>query len=106
MTQVLVPAGEIDEEPAEFPQPRRRRRWTDPAWGAGALALLAGLVFVAVSLLWNDGKLFAPLDDVYIHLRYGSQLGAGHFFQFNTGDDVSAGASSMLYAFVLGAAYA
>ncbi|HVW40690.1 MAG TPA: hypothetical protein VHC18_05005 [Amycolatopsis sp.] len=106
MTQVLVPAGEVGEDPAGFPESRRRRVRIDAAWGVGALALLAGFGFVAVSLLWNDGKLFAPLDDVYIHLHYGSQLGSGHFFQFNTGDDISAGASSMLYAFVLGAAYA
>jgi hypothetical protein len=72
----------------------------------GTLALVLGFAFVAASLVWNGGKLFAPLDDVYIHLQYGSQLGAGHFFQFNTGDDISAGASSMLYAFILGAVYA
>lgn len=70
------------------------------------LALVVGFGFVAVSLAWNSGRLFAPLDDVYIHLQYGRQLGTGQFFRFNTGDDISAGASSMLYAFVLGAAYA
>ena len=106
MTQVLVPPQVVGDDPAGAPGKRRRRVWTDPAWGVGALALLVGFGFVVVSLLWNGGKLFAPLDDVYIHLRYGSQLGSGHFFQFNTGDDISAGASSMLYAFVLGAAYA
>ena len=106
MTQVLVASQGVGEVPTGAGGKRRRPVWTDPAWGIGALALLVGFGFVAVSLLWNDGKLFAPLDDVYIHLRYGSQLGSGHFFQFNTGDDISAGASSILYAFVLGAVYA
>ncbi|GAA4668537.1 hypothetical protein [Amycolatopsis dongchuanensis] len=85
------------------------RRWglrRAPALWIGALALVVGFGFVLVSLAFNSGRLFGPLDDVYIHLQYGSQLGAGHFFRFNTGDDISAGASSMLYAFVLGAAYA
>jgi hypothetical protein len=79
----------------------------DPAfWLTGFLAAAVGAVFVLSGLGWNDGKLIAPLDDVYIHLQYGRQLGLGHFFQFNTGDDISAGASSLLYALVLGAAYA
>ncbi|TNC23426.1 glycosyltransferase family protein [Amycolatopsis alkalitolerans] len=85
-----------------------RRRWSrwNAAWWVGALAFVAGLAFVIGSVIWNSGKLFAPLDDVYIHLQYGRQLGSGYFFQFNTGDEISAGASSMLYSFILGAAYA
>jgi hypothetical protein len=105
MTQVV----DASEEAGELPRPsggERRRGRLDPACWVAALALVLGFGFVAVSLAWNGGKLFAPLDDVYIHLQYGSQLGSGRFFQFNTGDEISAGASSMLYAFVLGAAYA
>ncbi|TNC27438.1 ArnT family glycosyltransferase [Amycolatopsis alkalitolerans] len=75
-------------------------------WLIGVLALLFGLVFVASNLAINQGSLFAPLDDVYIHLQYGRQIGLGHFFQYNTGDQISAGASSFLYALILGAAYA
>jgi len=74
-------------------------------WLTGLLAAVVGVVFVLCGMGWNDGKLIAPLDDVYIHLQYGRQLGLGHFFQFNTGDDISAGASSLLYAFVLGGAW-
>lgn len=105
MTQ-LVEASPNDAEISA--QTAARRRWVhrDPAWWIAALALIVGFGFVAGTLLWNGERLFAPLDDVYIHLQYGRQLGAGHFFQFNTGDDISAGASSMLYAFILGAAYA
>ena len=70
------------------------------------LALLLGLVFVGFDLAFNQGKLIAPLDDVYIHLQYGRQIGLGEFFRYETGDPVSAGASSFLYALVLGLGYA
>lgn len=76
------------------------------AWALAVVTALLGTVFVLVDLAHNQGVLIAPLDDVYIHLQYGSQLGSGHFFEYNTGDEVSTGASSLLYAFVLGAAYA
>ncbi|EHR59116.1 hypothetical protein [Saccharomonospora cyanea] len=76
------------------------------AWLVGVLALLLGCAFVAVDLAFNQGKLIAPIDDAYIHLQYASQLGSGHPFEYNTGDPVSTGASSLLYAFVLAAAHA
>src|SRR5690606_38698627 len=76
------------------------------AWLVGALALVLGGVFVVVDLAYNEGKLIAPIDDVYIHLQYAAQLGSGHPFEYNTGDPVSTGASSLLYAFVLAAAHA
>lgn len=75
-------------------------------WGLAALTLVLGVAFVAVDLAYNQGHLIAPLDDTYIHLQYGRQLGSGHFFQYNTGDPVSTGASSLLYALVLGLGYA
>ncbi|WP_435157076.1 hypothetical protein [Amycolatopsis sacchari] len=85
---------------------RRRATRRDPVpWLIGGLALLLGLVFVGSDLAFNEGKLLAPLDDVYIHLQYGRQIGLGEFFRFNTGDPVSAGASSFLYALVLGLAW-
>ena len=81
-------------------------RWDPIALTIGAAALLLGVVFVLVDLAYNQGKFIAPLDDVYIHLQYGSQLGRGYFFQYNTGDPISTGASSFLYVVVLGLAYA
>ena len=103
MTEVLDVSDEVDRTTRRF----RRVLPRDPAvWLTAALALLVGAVFVLSGTAWNQGKLIAPLDDVYIHLQYGRQLALGHFFQFNTGDDISSGASSLLYAFVLGAAYA
>ncbi|HVV09015.1 hypothetical protein [Amycolatopsis sp.] len=106
MTQLVDASPDNAELPEPAPEEPDRRPRGNPAWWIAAVALVLGFGFVAGSLLWNSGKLFAPLDDVYIHLQYGRQLGSGHFFQFNTGDEISAGASSMLYAFVLGAAYA
>ncbi|KAA9166858.1 hypothetical protein FPZ12_001300 [Amycolatopsis acidicola] len=75
-------------------------------WLVGAVALVLGALFVVVDLNYNQGKLIAPLDDVYIHLQYGRQIGIGQFFHFQSGDPVSSGASSVLYALILGAAYA
>jgi hypothetical protein len=76
---------------------------------ATALALLSVLLsaaFVGVSLAYNQGRLIAPLDDVYIHLQYAKQIGQGHFFQYNAGDPITTGASSFLYPLILGAAWA
>lgn len=112
-------AAEIDRKPDELqvedvradsggrtetrPSSVRRDR---AAWLVGALALVLGGVFVVVDLAYNEGKLIAPIDDAYIHLQYAAQLGSGHPFEYNTGDPVSTGASSLLYAFVLAAAHA
>ncbi|RZT87015.1 hypothetical protein EV383_3920 [Pseudonocardia sediminis] len=68
-------------------------------------SLLLSAGFVAVSLAYNQGRLIPPLDDVYIHLQYGRQLGLGEGFRYNTGDPVTTGASSLLYALLLGAAW-
>lgn len=91
---------------------RPTARWSavlsrlDPVACALALAsLLVSAGFVAVSLAYNQGRLIPPLDDVFIHLQYGRQLGLGFPFQYNTGDPITTGASSLLYALVLGAAW-
>lgn len=82
-------------------------RRVDPAAVAlAAASLLLSAAFVTVSLVYNQGRLIPPLDDVYIHLQYGRQLGLGHPFRYNTGDPVTSGASSLLYAVILGAAAA
>jgi hypothetical protein len=95
--QPIGPESGLDQ-----PRPRRDRL----PWLVAGVALLFGVVFVAADLAYNQGRLFAPLDDVYIHLQYGRQIGIGQFFRFNTGDPISTGASSLLYALILGAAYA
>lgn len=91
-------------------RPPAWRRWlrrTDPvALAAGTVSLVLSVVFVTVSLAYNQGRLIPPLDDVYIHLQYGRQLGLGEPFRYVSGEPVTLGASSLLYAFVLGGAYA
>lgn len=68
------------------------------------LAVLTGCIFVGMNLVYNGGQLSAPLDDVFIHLQYGSQIGEGEWFRYNDGDPMSTGASSFLYVILLGAA--
>jgi hypothetical protein len=77
-----------------------------------ALAVLVGCLFVGANLFYNRGDvsgngaaISAPLDDTFIHLQYGSQIGEGEWFRYNDGDPVSTGASSFLYVLVLGAAH-
>lgn len=98
-------------QPAD-PAPERkiRLRRFIPRWDLGApltglLGLLLSLAFVGVDLAYNQGEFVAPLDDVYIHLQYARQIGEGFFLQYNTGDPISTGASSLLYVLILGAAY-
>src|SRR5215211_5869860 len=75
------------------------------------LAVLVACLFVGTNLFYNRGDvsdkalhISAPLDDTFIHLQYGSQIGEGEWFRYNDGDPVSTGASSFLYVLVLGAA--
>jgi hypothetical protein len=76
-----------------------------------ALAVLVGCLFVGTNLYYNRGdvsdngvNISAPLDDTFIHLQYGRQIGEGEWFRYNDGDPVSTGASSFLYVLILGAA--
>ena len=76
------------------------------------LAILVGCLFVGTNMFYNRGdvsgkgvNISAPLDDTFIHLQYGSQIGEGEWFRYNDGDPVSTGASSFLYVLVLGAAH-
>ncbi|MDQ4107171.1 MAG: hypothetical protein M3157_08400, partial [Actinomycetota bacterium] len=71
----------------------------------GLLALVAGGVFLGANLAYNGGQLSAPLDDAFIHLQYGRQIGDGQWFSYNDGDPVSTGASSFLYPIILGAGH-
>jgi len=70
------------------------------------LALCVGGAFVVSNVIYNHGYLSAPLDDVFIHLQYGRQIGEGQWFRYNDGDPLSTGASSLLYAMVLDVGHA
>src|SRR5215212_10949046 len=76
------------------------------------LAILVGSLFVGTNLFYNRGdvsgkevNLSAPLDDTFIHLQYGRQIGEGEWFRYNDGDPISTGASSFLYVLLLGGAH-
>lgn len=73
---------------------------------SGAVALLLGAGFVAVSLAYNRGSLVPPLDDVYIHLQYARQFGDGEPLRYQPGAEITTGASSLLWMVLLGAAHA
>lgn len=64
-------------------------------------AAILGALCLAIIVASSDGHLSAPLDDTFIHLQYARQIGAGHFFAYNTEDGYSSGATSFLYALVL-----
>ncbi|MDR7302437.1 glycosyltransferase family 39 protein [Haloactinomyces albus] len=99
-----------DPESVRAPAAKQARGFLarrDPlAWAVGTTAFLSSIAFMAVNLAYNAGNFIPPLDDAYIHLQYASQLGQGHFLQYNTGEPISTGASSLLYVLVLGAFYA
>ncbi|MCD2194810.1 hypothetical protein LQ327_15670 [Actinomycetospora endophytica] len=98
-------AEPVDASPwrSRWQERLRPRGRLDPVVGLVALlSLLCSAAFVAVSLAYNDGRLIAPLDDVYIHLQYAREIGAGNWFAYNPGDPVSTGASSLLYVVVMG----
>ncbi|WP_406689740.1 hypothetical protein REH65_27685 [Saccharopolyspora sp. ID03-671] len=84
--------------------PRQKR--DRAVWLVAAGALLAGLLFVVVDVHYNGGRYIPSLDDAYIHLQYGKQIGQGEFLRFHDGEPISTGASSLLYVLVLGALHA
>jgi hypothetical protein len=52
-------------------------------------------------LFYTDGHLAPPLDDTFIFLQYAKQICQGAAFQYNTGDSLTTGATSLLYPFIL-----
>ncbi len=73
---------------------------------AALAALLSGLLFISQGELDPDGVPALPLDDSYIHLQYAWQAAQGHFFQYNTGDAPTTGATSLLYMLLLALGFA
>ena len=74
-----------------------RREWAI-LWG---VALLWLLVFVASMLYHTGGRLALPLDDSFIYFQYARQAAQGHFLEYNTGAEPTAGATSLLYTLLL-----
>lgn len=67
-------------------------------WG---VALLWLLVFAASMLYHTGGRLALPLDDSFIYFQYARQAAQGHFLEYNTGAEPTAGATSLLYTLLL-----
>ena len=67
----------------------------------GGLALLWLLVFAASMLYHTGGRLALPLDDSFIYFQYARQAAQGHFLEYNTGAEPTAGATSLLYTSLL-----
>lgn len=75
-------------------------------WSVPAAAAAAAIIFLGVNLYFNGGHFIPPLDDTYIHMQYGRQIGEGEILRFQDGESISTGASSLLYVFVVGLLYA
>jgi hypothetical protein len=69
------------------------------------LSLCMTAVYLLTMLLATSGRPVAALDDAYIHFQYARQMALGKPWQYNSGDPVSTGATSLLYPFLLAAAY-
>ena len=67
-------------------------------WG---VVLLWLLVFAASMLYHTSGRLALPLDDSFIYFQYARQAAQGHFLEYNTGAEPTAGATSLLYTLLL-----
>ena len=67
----------------------------------GGLALLWLVVFAASMLYHTGGRLALPLDDSFIYFQYARQAAQGHFLEYNTGAEPTAGATSLLYTLLL-----
>ncbi|MBW2523722.1 MAG: hypothetical protein JRI23_06080 [Deltaproteobacteria bacterium] len=73
-----------------------------------ALAVATALVtavYVYAMRRHTGGQLAAPLDDVYIHFNYARHMAAGHLYEYNPGDGVSTGATSLLWTPIVALGY-
>ena len=67
-------------------------------WGVPLLWLL---LFAASMLYHTGGRLALPLDDSFIYFQYARQAAQGHFLEYNTGAEPTAGATSLLHTLLL-----
>jgi 4-amino-4-deoxy-L-arabinose transferase-like glycosyltransferase len=59
--------------------------------------LVLSFAFFQASYLSTQGRPTFPTDDTYIYFQYARQLAEGHPFQYNTGDELTTGMTSILY---------
>lgn len=74
-------------------------RWVWLLALGGLLLLLAAYALTAHAA--GDGAWVLPLDDAYIHQQYACQLADGAWYQYNTGDLPTSGATSFIYPYLL-----
>lgn len=69
------------------------------------LTVAESVAFMQTMHAETGGRWVLPLDDAYIHQQYARQLARGYFFRYNDQDLPSSGGTSLLYPFVLAAAW-
>src|SRR5688500_16366531 len=73
-----------------------------------ALCIITGIIvttYLSVSFHVHDTPPIMPLYDTYIHFKYARQMAQGHPFTYNTGDEATSGATSLIYPPLLAIGY-
>ncbi|MEJ2753182.1 MAG: hypothetical protein P8169_10990 [Chloroflexota bacterium] len=76
-----------------------------PEFRIALIAVVIAASYMLTMLNAAEMRPVAPLDDAYIHFQYARQIALGFPWQYNTGDPISTGATSLLYPFLLSAGY-
>ncbi|MFN2140407.1 MAG: hypothetical protein ACK2U5_07990 [Candidatus Promineifilaceae bacterium] len=76
-----------------------------PEFWIALIAFVIAAIYMLTMLNAAEMRPVAPLDDAYIHFQYARQIALGFPWQYNTGDPISTGATSLLYPFLLSAGY-
>ena len=69
------------------------------------MGMAIALGYFLIMLKAAEMRAVAPLDDAYIHFQYAKQMALGQPWQYNSGDPISTGATSLIYPFLLAVAY-
>lgn len=88
---------------------RRLRSWLHRAYPTLAVALatvVAGAIYLQAMLAHTGGHLGSPIDDAYIYFNYARHMAGGAPYEYNPGDGVSTGATSLLWTPLLALGYA
>ena len=81
--------------------------FTVPRWLIISIIIITfiqGIAFYMTSN--NDGKIVPPLDDTYIHFQYAKSIAENHPLRYSSPeDDITTGATSLLYVILLSVGY-
>jgi hypothetical protein len=92
--------------PAVAPSIGRRLGPIYPQLAVGAATAFAGAVFLQAMVSYSSGQLGPPIDDAYIYFNYARRMTEGALYEYNPGDGVSTGATSVLWTPLLALGYA